>query len=58
MLSSYQLKIGDSYKYNIPHGKVYDKEKYVLHYEDLQLCLRLGSKLKRIHRISEFNQSL
>ena len=30
-----------------------DKEKYVLHYENL----RLGLKLKKIHRILEFNQS-
>ena len=41
MLSSYQLKIADLY--NIPIGnvkklvpKLFDKEKYVLHYENLQ----------------------
>ena len=27
----------------------FDKEKYVLHYENLQLYLRLGLKLKKIH---------
>ena len=62
MLSEYQLKIADLY--NIPIGNVkklvpdfFDKEKYVLHYENLQLYLRLGLKLKKIHRVSEFNQS-
>ena len=35
----------------------FDKEKYVLHYENLKLYLRLGLKLKEIHRILELNQS-
>ena len=41
--------------YNIPFGTVeryglnfFDKEKYVLHYENLHLFLRLGLKLKKI----------
>ena len=52
ILSEYQLKIADSH--NIPIGNVtklvpnfFDEEKYGLHYEDLQLYLRLGLKLKR-----------
>ena len=52
MLSDYQLKIADLY--NIPIGNVEklvpnfcDKEKYVIHYESLQLYLRLGLKLKK-----------
>ena len=33
-----------------------DKKKYVVHYRNLQLYLSLGMKLKRIHRILEFNE--
>ena len=49
MLSEYQLKIADLY--NILISKVkelvpnfFNKEKYVFHYEKLQLYLRLGIK--------------
>ena len=52
MLFEYQLKINDLY--NIPIGYVkklvpdfFDKKKYVLHYENLQLYLRLELKLKK-----------
>ena len=62
MLSEYQLKIADLYNIFIGNVKklvrnFFDKEKYVLHYENLQLYLRLGLKLKKIHCILEFNQS-
>ena len=36
---------------------LFDKEKYVIHYEKLQFCLRLGLKLKEIHPVLEFSQS-
>ena len=62
MLSEYQLKIADLY--NIPFGNVQklvsnmlDKKKYAIHYENLKLYLRLGLKLKKSHRVLEFNQS-
>ena len=61
MLSNYQLTSANFY--NISIGKVkkfvpnfYDKEKYVVHYENFQLYLRLRLKLKK-HCLLEFNQS-
>ena len=62
MLSDVQLKIADLY--NIPVGNVkklvpnfFDKEKYVIHYENFKLYLRLELKPKKIRRVLEFNQS-
>ena len=34
----------------------FDKEKYVIYYENLQLYLRLALKLKKIQRLLELNQ--
>ena len=52
MLCNYQVKIADLY--NIPICNVkrlvpnfFDNEKYVIHYESLQLYLSLGLKLKK-----------
>ena len=36
---------------------LFGKENYVIYYENLQLYLRLGLKLEKIHHVSEFNQS-
>ena len=62
ILSDYQLKFADLY--NIPIGNVkklvpnfFDKEKYVIHYENLKLYWRLGLKQNKIHRVLKFNQS-
>ena len=50
MLSEYQLKIADLY--NVPTGsvkklvaKLFDKEKYVTHYENLKLYMKVALKL-------------
>ena len=36
---------------------LYDKTKYVTHYENLKFYLEAGMKLKKIHRIMSFTQS-
>ena len=56
ILSDYQSKIADLYNIPISNAKklvskFFDKEKYVTHYENLKLCLRLGLKLKKIFHV-------
>ena len=62
MLSDYQLKIDDLYNIHIGNAKklvpnIFEKENYMLHYESLQIYLRLGLKIKKNQRVLEFNQS-
>ena len=48
MLSEYQPNIPDLYNISIGNVKnFFDKEKYVLHYKNLQIYLRLELKVKK-----------
>ena len=62
MLSPYCREIAE--KFGVKVGLVeklvptlLNKERYVLHYRNLQLYMSLGLKLTKIHRALEFNQS-
>ena len=62
MLSGYCKKIAEKYKISISQVNkliptLNDKKEYVLHYQNLQLYLDLGLKIKKVHRVIEFNQS-
>ena len=61
MLSSYQTTLGDSL--NVAYGSeklcltLKDKKEYICHYRNLKFYLKHGMKLKKIHKILQFDQS-
>ena len=59
MLSPFQKKnfpsICGNVKKLVPN--LHDKSKYVLHYQNLQLYVKLGMKIKKIHRVIQSEQS-
>ena len=53
LINDLELKPPDSEKLLLT---LEDKKNYVVHYRNLQLYLKQGMKLKRVHRVVEFEQ--
>jgi len=60
MLSTYQEELGD--QLNVSYGSkklcltLRDKKNYVCHYKNLKFYLKHGLKLKKVHKILQFDQ--
>ena len=61
-LTDYCLKIANEHnittvivKKLVPN--LMNKNNYVIHYKNLQQCLELGMKLRKVHRILKFKQN-
>ena len=60
-MSEYQRRLMADLDLTMPNTEklvltLEDKEKYVVHYSNLQLYLRQGMRLKKVHRVIEFDQ--
>ena len=59
-MSEYQRKLADELKVDMNEEKLVltlkDKKNYVLHYKNLQQYLKLGMKLKKVHRTLDYDQ--
>ena len=58
-MSEYQLKISELYNLSIGNAKkllpnYFDKEKYVLHYENFQVYLRLKTKYENLEKYNAY----
>ncbi|KAL9958234.1 hypothetical protein ACROYT_G035222 [Oculina patagonica] len=61
LYSDYQKKLKDKLELKLPDSEklvltLEDKSNYVVHYRNLQFYLEQGMKLKRVHRVLEFEQ--
>ena len=62
LLSDYSLKIANVHDINTGTvnklvSNLMNKNNYVIHYRNLQRCLKLGMKLKKIYKILKFKHS-
>ena len=60
-MSEYQRRLMNDLDLTMPNTEklvltLEDKEKYVTHYKNLQLYLSQGMRLKKVHRVIEFDQ--
>ena len=60
-MSEYQKRMMNELQIDMPNTEklvltLEDKEKYVVHYKNLQFYLSQGMRLKKVHRVIEFDE--